>query len=87
MVWILKGRFFPDKSFEDPTTLGSNFIVFLFLCFYYLIPFSTISTSPLEIENGRVLVSSFIYILGVFYMCGADSQKYFTLKYKKGLIS
>ena len=40
-----------------------------------------------EITNGRFIFSIFIFSLGVFYMVGSDAQKFFTLKYKKGLIT
>ena len=41
----------------------------------------------LKISNLRVFFCVFFHTLGCVLMMASDSQKYFTLKYKKGLIN
>jgi hypothetical protein len=38
LAWLAKDLIFPDSRFMQPSALGSNFICFVFLCGYWLIP-------------------------------------------------
>lgn len=88
LLWILKEVYFPDKSFQKVISLGSGLSLFLFLCLYYLIPYTAICGDfEMDINKGRILAVVLLYILGVFFMMCSDAQKNFTLLIKKGLIS
>jgi steroid 5-alpha reductase family enzyme len=50
-------------------------------------PFLLISGISEPVSNVRIGLAIFQYILGVVLMMTSDAQKYFTIKYKKGLIN
>ncbi len=89
--WLIKHFVFPDKQWEKKITIGGAFIVFLLVLGpYWIFPFLLIS-DILGIEKRLIslLILSLaisIHTLGLVIMIIADCQKYFTLKYHKGLI-
>ena len=74
IIWCLKGIYFPDQRFQKKVSLGTNIVVGIALLVYYTIPYTTISSVyKSEITNGRVLMSIFMFAMGVFYMVGSDA--------------
>ncbi len=87
LVWLLKDRLFPDPSWEKRVTLGGAFMAWAtVLGPYWLAPWLLV-TSGLEAPPWRIGVSVLAYALGVVLMMGADAQKFFTLKARRGLIT
>lgn len=86
ILWLFKDSIYPDKQWEEeiPTSLG--ILGFFVISLYWVAPFILISnyteTSPLIITLAIVM-----NIFGVFFHYSSDAQKYYTLKYKKGLIT
>ena len=89
LIWLMKSRlYFPDPGFSKKVTLGSNINILVALIHYYLLPLTCIiSKYDHDIKNGNLMVVLFSFVIGVFFMVGSDAQKFYTLKYKKGLIS
>lgn len=86
-VWLLKDAAFPDKNFDKPINLFSFLSTALLLIVYWVpIHFITSGTGVQFPSGQRVLVCVGLNILGTGVMMAADAQKYFTLKYKQGLI-
>lgn len=86
LLWLIKQALYPDRRFEQrqPIAIAILFI-FVPLAGYYLAPFLLISqpvTLPPYVIGG-VLV---MYIVGIFLHYVGDAQKYYTLRYHKGLI-
>lgn len=87
IIWILKDKIFPDKTFKIKVSLPVALLIQIVLLIYW--SFSLIIVlkySNQEISNLRIFFCFFIYILGLFLMICTDLQKYITLKYNKGLI-
>jgi protein-S-isoprenylcysteine O-methyltransferase Ste14 len=92
LCWLLKDLAFPDKSWMEKVTLGGAIMSFLLVLGpYWVFPFLLISgvqgPSQPEASGFLIFLVTFLYVLGVVIMIASDAQKYFTLKYRKGLIT
>ncbi len=90
--WLLKDKVFPDPKWEVSVTFGSAFVmVAAVLGPYWVIPFLLISPVLGEAHVGAnwawMAFAIVMHTLGVAIMMTADAQKFFTLKYKRGLIT
>lgn len=85
-LWLLKDRFYPDKQWEQEVALPLGLAGFGIVSLYWVAPFILISRG---VEPALPLVAAAIAIniLGVFLHYASDAQKYYTLKYKSGLIT
>ena len=86
ILWLLKEKLFPDPYFKDEMGFLTSITGFIFLGSYWVAPFILISSQKL-IPNFIIAGCISIYIIGVFLHFASDSQKYFTLKLKKELIT
>ncbi len=87
LVWLLKDRTFPDPNWEKYVTFGGAAVAWAFILGpYWLAPFLLVS-GHVEATPARIGVATLIYALGVVLMTGADAQKYFTLRERRGLIT
>ena len=88
ITWVIKDLVFPDVSFQTKVTLFSGIMTSLLLAMYLLPGFQMISgIANNEPSLDRIITAVTVYFIGQFLMSGADCQKYYTLKNKKGLIS
>ena len=86
LLWLFKQALYPDRRFDrrQPLAIAILFI-FIPLAGYYLAPFLLISRQvmlPPYVIAGVL----FLYIIGIFLHYVGDAQKYYTLRYHKGLI-
>jgi steroid 5-alpha reductase family enzyme len=86
LLWLIKQTLYPDRRFDrrQPLAIAILFI-FVPLAGYYLAPYLLISqhvTLPPYVIGGVL----FLYIVGIFLHYVGDAQKYYTLRYHKGLI-
>ena len=89
--WMLKHFSFPDRNWEKKVTIGGGLMAFvLVLGLYWVFPYLLISGilgPDQKMASLTVLTAAIsVHTLGVVIMMTADCQKYFTLKYQKGLI-
>ena len=85
-LWLLKDRIFPDKQWEQQVSIPQGIFGFILVSLYWIAPFILISSGtvpPLPL----VAVAISLNIFGVFLHFASDAQKYYTLKYQKGLIT
>jgi steroid 5-alpha reductase family enzyme len=90
IVWLFKHYCFPDASWKQRVTILSIFNSFLLVLGpYWLAPFMLISRSGIKADPSpmRCCAALLISIIGMAIMVAADAQKFFTLKFKKGLIT
>ena len=86
-MWVLKDFTFPDKSFQRVATLGTFIITVLVSIIYWIPAFLLVSGQGVQYPSPqRIAVCIFLNSFGTGIVLAADAQKYFTLKYKQGLI-
>jgi protein-S-isoprenylcysteine O-methyltransferase Ste14 len=85
-LWLIKDQLFPDKQWEQFVSIPQSIFIFILVSLYWIAPFILISSGtvpPLPL----VAVAISLNIFGVFLHFASDTQKYYTLKYQKGLIT
>ena len=85
-LWLLKDRIFPDPQWEQSLSIPQGIFTFMVVNLYWIAPFILISSGtvpPLPLVAAAISVN----IFGVFLGFASDAQKYYTLKYQKGLIT
>lgn len=85
-LWLLKDRIYPDKQWEQEIPLSTGLIGFVSISLYWVAPFLLISRY-VEPPLPLIAVAIAMNIFGVFLHYVSDAQKYYTLKYKSGLIT
>eukprot|EP00347_Sterkiella_histriomuscorum_P014011 403362503 len=88
--WVLKDVIFPDPNFQKKATVMSGgLVIWLTVLGHYMVPVYQLASRNAnnDISIERMWVCTLIYIVGLVLMLLSDSQKFYTLKYKKGLIS
>ena len=85
-LWLLKDRFYPDKQWEQDLPVVTGIFTFFVVGLYWIAPFILISSGS-EPSNILIALAVLINLLGIFFAYGSDAQKYYTLKYKTGLIT
>ncbi len=85
--WLIKDFSFRDSSFESRVTYGGALMTYVVLVgWYWLFPYLFIS-NHIQPSNEVLFAAVAIHTLGITWMIAADCQKYFSLKYRKGLIT
>lgn len=89
LLWLLKDLAMPDPAWQRRVTWGGALMSFvLVLGPYWLLPFWLISGISAGVSQPAVqLLIILIWALGVGLMLGADAQKFFTLRQRRGLIT
>lgn len=85
-LWLLKDRIYPDKQWEQEISIGTAIFAFGLISLYWVAPFILISSGsepPLPLVAAAISLN----IMGVFLHYASDAQKYYTLKYRPGLIT
>ncbi len=85
ILWLLKDRLFPDRQWEQKVSFAYGLFVFGFLGLYWVGPYVLISQA-LTVPVPLLALAIATNIIGVFLHFTSDAQKYFTLKYRPGLI-
>ncbi|HAX74341.1 MAG TPA: steroid 5-alpha reductase [Cyanobacteria bacterium UBA11372] len=86
LLWLLKDRIFPDRQWEQEIPLGMGIFGFGVLLLYWVAPFILISSGTIP-SLPLVAAAISCNILGIFLHYTSDAQKYYTLKYRPGLIT
>jgi protein-S-isoprenylcysteine O-methyltransferase Ste14 len=86
VMWLIKDALYPDKQWEEETSISQGSFIFLLLGLYWIAPFILIS-SGIEPLAPVLALGIITNIMGVLLHFGSDAQKYFTLKYRTGLIT
>jgi steroid 5-alpha reductase family enzyme len=85
-LWLLKDRIYPDKRWEEAVSIPYGIFVFVMLGLYWVAPFILISQH--RVPTDAIIAGAIaLNIFGSVLHFGSDAQKYFTLKYKPGLIA
>ena len=90
LLWVTKSYIFPDKQWEQNTSISYGILIWLGLSLYWISPYIITSNDaifPLFKETpGNIYYASCIvvYIIGIFLHFTSDMQKYISLELKKG---
>jgi protein-S-isoprenylcysteine O-methyltransferase Ste14 len=86
LMWLFKDRIYPDRQWEQDISFGMGIVTFIFLGLYWVAPFILVS-SGVEPSPPLIAAAISINLFGVFLHYSSDAQKYYTLKYRPGLIT
>lgn len=86
IMWLIKDSLYPDRQWEEQISFVQGLIIFVFLGSYWVAPVVLIS-SGVQPSAPLMAIAIATNLFGVFLHYGSDAQKYFTLKYNKGLIT
>ena len=86
MAWVYKDIKFPDSTFLKKGSIGSNVLLFIFLCLYWMIPVPLASGYGVHNPSvSRIILVITMYLSGLYLMMGSDHQKTTTLAKRKGI--
>jgi protein-S-isoprenylcysteine O-methyltransferase Ste14 len=86
LMWLIKDRIYPDKQWEQELPIAAGVVTFILLGLYWVAPFLIVSRG-IEVAPAIIAASVSINLFGVLLHYTSDAQKYYTLKYKSGLIT
>jgi len=86
VCWLFKEAIYPDPAFNAEMNILEFVSAYCVLGVYWIAPYVLIS-SRIVPHLVTLLTAVPICLVGFFFHFGADSQKYFILKTKKGLIT
>ena len=86
VLWVLKGRFFPDRQWEEPSGFAFSLVIVGGLCAYWIAPW-LLTSRGIEAPPWYLGSCVSLYVFGVFFHFGSDMQKYTALKLQPGLIT
>ena len=91
IIWFIKDVSFPDPSWQKRITIGGGINAFLAVLGWYWVfgwlLISGVSTPDYPLPDGAwYALCISMCMIGSVIMIAADAQKFFTLKYRSGLI-
>jgi protein-S-isoprenylcysteine O-methyltransferase Ste14 len=86
LLWALKSRLFPDKSWEAPASLGTGVMIWGVLSLYWIAPW-LITRHDVQAPAWLLGVGVLTFGAGVFLHFAADMQKWASLRLRPGLIT
>ena len=93
VLWITKSNIFPDKQWEQKTTIWYGLVIWAGLSLYWISPYIITSGNhffPIEVKFNMhaiyISVCVVIYIIGIFLHFTSDMQKYISLKLNPGTL-
>ena len=89
ILWILKSVVFPDKSWEQKSSLIYGLFILSGLSLYWISPWIIVSGYfnegvMVEVPLWVISLAIFLFGMGVFFHFSADMQKYTSLKLSPG---
>lgn len=87
LVWLLKELTFPDPSWQRRITFTGALLSWLLVLGPYWLAPVLLVTRRLEQPPAVLGAATLLYALGLVVMVGADAQKFFVLRARRGLIT
>lgn len=85
LLWVLKSRAFPDRSWEERTGIPYGLAIWLGLSLYWIAPWLIVS-QRIQAGSSYTAVCISVYVLGVFLHFAADMQKHTALQSQPGVL-
>jgi protein-S-isoprenylcysteine O-methyltransferase Ste14 len=83
ILWVLKSRLFPDKTWEQPATWRYAFIAWGGLTVYWVAPW-LLTSRGVQAPPWYLGMCISVYAFGVFLHFASDMQKYMWLRLEPG---
>jgi len=83
IMWVLKSRIFPDKTWEEKCSIWYGLYIWGGLTLYWISPW-IIMTSAVDNSSVYIGLCIALFTMGVFFHYAADMQKHAHLKLKPG---
>ena len=83
ILWVLKGRFFPDKQWEQPAGWRFALVAWGGLSVYWVAPW-LLAVRGVQAPPWYLATCVALYVIGVFLHFTADMQKHMWLKLRPG---
>ena len=89
ILWITKSFIYPDKQWENKTSIWYGLFIWIGLSIYWISPYIIVTGKhfmPILINNDILYLGFCIsmFVLGIFLHFTSDMQKYIYLKLKPG---
>jgi steroid 5-alpha reductase family enzyme len=85
LMWLIKSKLYPDPKWEEEVSVPLGIFTFFALGSYWIAPYLLIS-SKTAAHPALISACIVINLFGVLLHYTSDAQKYYTLKYRSGLI-
>ena len=85
LLWILKSRAFPDRSWEAPCSLPYGLLIWTGLSLYWVTPWWIVNFD-VRVSPAYAAGCVALYALGVFLHFAADMQKHTSLALRPGVL-
>lgn len=86
LLWLLKSLSFPDKQWEQPTSLGFGAVIWGVLSLYWLSPWLIVTGRAPAAPAWWLGVCVLVFTIGVFLHFASDMQKHMSLKLRPGVL-
>lgn len=86
LLWITKSRFFGDKQWDRPVSVGAGVGTWVGLSLYWISPWLITSHRSAEPPAWWLGMCISMYVIGVFLHFTADMQKYVSLQIRPGVL-
>jgi steroid 5-alpha reductase family enzyme len=88
-LWILKSKIFPDKQWENKTSISYGLVIWASLSLYWISPYIIITGNHMIPFNiplypAYIFFCISLFIFGIFMHFTSDMQKYINLKLNPG---
>lgn len=83
LLWALKSRVFPDKTWEQKTGIGYGLVILAGLTLYWIAPWLLVSRK-VHAPAWYLGMCISLYTLGIFLHFTADMQKFMALQLQPG---
>lgn len=80
LLWVLKSRFFPDKQWQQKSSIWYGLYIWFGLSLYWISPY-LITSRSVAAPAWLLAISVTMFSFGVFLHFASDMQKYIELKY------
>jgi hypothetical protein len=86
LLWVFKSRVFPDRQWEQETSIVYGLGIWAFLTLYWIAPWLIVA-QDVRAPGWYIALCVSLYAFGVFLHFASDMQKHVTLSQKPGLIT
>jgi steroid 5-alpha reductase family enzyme len=83
LLWVLKSKIFPDRQWEQATSLAFGLIIWAGLSLYWVAPW-LLTSGNVHASYWYITICIVIFVIGIYTHFTTDMQKYTSLKLNPG---